>query len=116
MREQIRDKGRLEHILEAIERVFEFTNGIARDDFKKDSILYFAVVKNIEIIGEAAYMLSLEFKESHPDTDWKVIIAMRHFLVHGYYQVDPDEVWNVIAQDLLPLKHQIIEYLTEFRS
>lgn len=116
MREQVRDKGRLEHILEAIERVFEFTNGITRDDFKKDSILYFAVVKNIEIIGEAAYMLSLEFKESHPGTDWKVIIAMRHFLVHGYYHVDPDEVWNVIAQDLLPLKQQIIGYLTESQS
>lgn len=116
MREQVRDKGRLEHILEAIERVFQFTNGITREDFKKDSILYFAVVKNIEIIGEAAYMLSLEFKESHPATDWKVIIAMRHFLVHGYYQVDPNEVWNVITQDLQPLKNQVIEYLIEFKS
>lgn len=99
MREQVRDKGRLEHILEAIDRVFQFTNDISRDDFKKDSILYFAIVKNIEIIGEASYMLSTEFKESHPDTDWKVIVAMRHFLVHGYYQVDPDEIWNVVTQD-----------------
>ncbi len=39
-------------------------------------------------------MLSLDFKEAHPDTNWKVIVAMRHFLVHGYYQVDPEEVWN----------------------
>ena len=75
--------------------------------------MYFAIVKNIEIIGEASYMLSPEFKESHPDTDWQVIIAMRHFLVHGYYQVDPEEVWNVIEQDLLPLKTQILSYLNE---
>ena len=38
------------------------------------------------------------FKDAHPDTDWKVIVAMRHFLVHGYYQVDPEEVWNVKAR------------------
>ncbi|MBQ7812267.1 MAG: DUF86 domain-containing protein [Bacteroidales bacterium] len=113
MRERVRDKGRLEHILQAIDKVFEFSNGVKREDFKKDSILYFAIVKNIEIIGEAAYMLSLEFKDSHPDTDWQVIIAMRHFLVHGYYQVDPEEVWNVIEQDLQPLKDQILEYIKE---
>lgn len=51
-------------------------------------------------------MLSLDFKDAHPDTNWKVIVAMRHFLVHGYYQVDPEEVWNVIEQDLQPLKEQ----------
>ena len=113
MREQVRDTGRLEHILNAIDKIFEFTKGLNRQDFKKDSVLYFAIVKNIEIIGEASYMLSPEFKESHPDTDWQVIIAMRHFLVHGYYQVDPEEVWNVIEQDLLPLKTQILSYLNE---
>ena len=113
MRERVRDKGRLEHILQAIDKVFEFSNGVKREDFQKDSILYFAIVKNIEIIGEASYMLSLEFKDSHPDTDWQVIIAMRHFLVHCYYQVDPEEVWNVIEQDLQPLKDQILEYIKE---
>ena len=66
-----------------------------------------------EIIGEASYMLSLDFQEAHPDTNWKVIVAMRHFLVHGYYQVDPEEVWNVIEQDLLPLKEQVEKYLAE---
>lgn len=112
MREQIRDKGRLEHILQAINKVFEFSSGVDKADFQKDSILYFAIVKNIEIIGEASYMLSLDFKNSHPDTDWQAIIAMRHFLVHGYYHVDPEEVWNVIEQDLSPLKSQIEKYLS----
>ena len=54
MRERVRDKGRLEHILQAIDKVFEFSNGVKREDFQKDSILYFAIVKNIEIIGEAS--------------------------------------------------------------
>lgn len=115
MREQVRDKGRLEHILQAIGRVFEFSNGVKREDFQKDSILYFAIVKNIEIIGEASYMLSLDFKDAHLDTNWKVIVAMRHFLVHGYYQVDPEEVWNVIEQDLQPLKEQIEKYISEMQ-
>ena len=61
----------------------------------------------------ASYMLSLDFKDAHPETNWKVIVAMRHFLVHGYYQVDPEEVWNVIEQDLLPLKEQVEKYLAE---
>ena len=86
-----------------------------REDFQKDSVLYFAIVKNIEIIGEASYMLSLDFKDAHPDTNWKVIVAMRHFLVHGYYQVDPEEVWNVIEQDLQPLKEQIEKYISEMQ-
>jgi len=69
MREPVKDKGRLEHILESIDRVYEFSSGISKDEFKKDSILYYAIVKNIEIIGEASYMLSLEFKEKHPETN-----------------------------------------------
>ena len=97
----------------AINKVFEFTEGVKKEDFKKDSVLYFAVVKNIEIIGEASYMLSSEFKESHPDTDWKSIVGMRHFLVHGYYHVNANEVWNVIVQDLHPLKEKIDLYLKE---
>ena len=56
MREQVRDKGRLEHILQAIDKVFEFTKDVKREEFQKDSILYFAIVKNIEIIGEASYI------------------------------------------------------------
>ena len=75
--------------------------------------MYFAIVKNIEIIGEASYMLSLDFKAAHPDTNWNVIVAMRHFLVHGFYQVDPEVVWNVIEQDLQPLKEQVEKYLDE---
>lgn len=71
------------------------------------------MVKNVEIIGEAAYMLTQEFRDAHPGTPWKIIVGMRHFLVHGYYEVDPDEVWNVIDKDLAPLKEQLESYLKE---
>ena len=114
MREPVKDLARLEHMLDAIGRIFEFVNGNAKDGIQNDSILFYAVVKNIEIIGEAAYMLTAEFRDSHPTTPWKIIIGMRHFLVHGYYEVDADEVWNVVEKDLLPLKQQLESYIQEF--
>jgi uncharacterized protein with HEPN domain len=114
MREPVKDPARLEHILLAIDRIFSFVDGRDLEDIQKDSMLYYAVVKNIEIIGEAAYMLTPEFKEAHPETPWKIIIGMRHFLVHGYFEVSADEVQNVVEKDLLPLKEQVENYLKEF--
>lgn len=80
MRETIKDRGRLEHMLAAIANVEEFTQGITLDDFVKSKVLFFAVVKNIEIVGEATYMLTKEFKQSHQSTPWLVIEKMRHVL------------------------------------
>lgn len=113
MREQVRDLGRLEHILEAIRNAIEFGKDATPESLAKDQMRYFAIVKNIEIIGEAAYMLSMEFKRDHPDTEWDTIIRMRHVLVHGYYQVSYDEIVSVIAKDLWPLYEQIVNYIGE---
>ncbi|MDE5692562.1 MAG: DUF86 domain-containing protein [Duncaniella sp.] len=113
MREKPRDNGRLQHIVQAIDNVSRFIDGKTIDDFTEDSVLFFAVVKNIEIIGEAVYMLSPEFKEAHPATPWRQITGMRHVLVHGYYLVSSKEVWGVAKNRLQPLRTQIIEYLNE---
>ena len=107
MREKIRDKGRLEHILQAIANVMEFTNNATFEDILNDKILFYAVVKNIEIIGEASYKLSKEFITIHNDVEWEAIIGLRHVLVHGYYHINKERVWNIIQKDLLPLKEQI---------
>lgn len=85
----------------------------AAEDFLLDQMLYFAVVKNLEIIGEAAYMLTQDFKSSHPQTPWADIINMRHILVHGYYQVDSRIVWASIKNDIPILKNQILQYIQE---
>ena len=114
MREPLRDKERLQHMLAAADRVIRYTSGKAFEDLKADDMMYYAVVKNIEIIGEAAYMLTPIFKDTHPETPWRVIVGMRHFLVHGYYEVDAEEVWNVVEKDLMPLKGQLEHYLREF--
>ena len=113
MREPIRDKGRLEHMAAAIDRVLEFMTDKSFDDLPKDKIEYYGIVKNIEIVGEAAYKLSPQFKEAHTSTPWSVIEKMRHVLVHDYYKIDEDEVKYVIEDDLRPLRNQIAQYLTE---
>lgn len=114
MRERIRDKSRLEHILQAIERIRRYTKGKTFDDFIADDMMYYAVVKNIEILGEASNMLTEEFREAHPNTPWKQVNGMRNYIVHEYFQVDNNNVvWDVITTDLLLLEKQIIEYINE---
>ncbi|MCQ2142949.1 MAG: DUF86 domain-containing protein [Bacteroidales bacterium] len=92
----------------------EFSSGISEESLHNDMLRFYAIVKSIENIGEAAYMLSKQFKGEHAETDWPVIECMRHFLVHEYYQVNPSKVWRVIKNDLPELKTQIQQYLAEF--
>ena len=107
MREKIRDKGRLEHILQAIDYIFEFTKNVTYEDFIGNKMLTFAVIKNIEIIGEASYRLTKEFQKKHKEIEWDIIVKMRHVLVHGYYQIEDKFAWFVVQNDLLPLKEKI---------
>lgn len=113
MREPIRDKGRLEHIIQAINTIFESIENISYNEFCQDKVLYGAVVYYTMIVGECAYMLSTEFKNTHPETPWADIAGMRHHLVHGYYQVNRQDVWDAVTHDLLPLKEQVEKYLSE---
>jgi uncharacterized protein with HEPN domain len=70
-------------------------------------MLRFAVVKNLEIVGEAAYLLSKDFKNQHAEIEWSDIIAMRHVLVNGYYQIKNERIWETILNDLPLLQLQI---------
>ena len=111
MREPVRDAGRLKHILEAIHYVETFTEDLTYNDLLSDALHLHAVVHNIQVIGEAVYKLSPEFKSTHPDTPWAIIEKMRHVLVHDYYQIDFDILWDVIKKDLPALKSQVEDYL-----
>ena len=116
MRERIRDLGRLQHILEHIDCAEQFMQGRNLADLEKDVLLRYAVVKCLEIIGEAAYMLTLEFKEKHPQTPWNVIVKMRHVLVHGYFSIEMPIVWDIIKNDFPVLRPQIEQYIKEEES
>lgn len=113
MRESVRDRGRLEHILDAIGCVEEFTRGVDYEEFVSNKMLRHAVTHNIQIVGEAAYKLTKEYCAAHPVVPWKDIISMRHILVHDYYNVRIQEIWNIVRQDLPPLRSQIEALLRE---
>ena len=113
MREYVRDRERLEHMVEAIDRILAFAEGKTREELEADNLKYYGVVKNIEIIGEAAYKLTNAFCRQHPETPWKSITRMRHVLVHDYYQIKPQEVWKVIGEDLRPLREQVVLYISD---
>ena len=103
--------GRLQDIIEAANHIASFTDGYSQEELAGDKLRYFAVVKNVEIIGEAAYMLSLEFKTNHVEIPWNNIIRMRHVLVHGYATILPELLWHTALVDVPFLKRQIEEIL-----
>jgi len=113
MREPLKDKNRLEHMLSAIDTILGRVKGLAYDDFVSDKILFGGIVYHTMIIGEAAYKLSGVFVTAHPQIPWRDIADMRHHLVHGYYQVDSNIVWAVIQKDLSHLRKQISAILSE---
>ncbi|MBR7024363.1 MAG: DUF86 domain-containing protein [Bacteroidales bacterium] len=113
MREPVKDRGRLEHILECINNINEFAEGKTFEQIEGDKMCYFAIVYQLVIIGEAANMLTKDFREARPQTPWREIVNMRNFIVHGYNVVDKNEVWSVIQDDLQPLKQQIENYIEE---
>ena len=113
MREPLKDHVRLEHIQKAINNIFQYTAGKTIQQLNDDSMLFYATVKNIEIIGEAAYHLTRAFCKEHPDTPWNDVILMRNILVHDYYKIRLNEVWKVIQEDLQPLREQVAHYLAD---
>lgn len=113
MREQVRDRERLQHILDAINTIQQSRTKYSSQEEVNDPIIYYGFVKHVEIIGEAVFMLSKEFKDTHPEIEWEAIQGMRHVLVHGYYQIEPNQLWDSIDNDIPQLKPQIEKLLAE---
>ncbi len=95
-----RDDAYLLDMLLAAQKVQAFTQGVTLDRFQKDDVLQNAVMHLIQIIGEAATKISPEFKQEHPEVPWKEIIGMRHHLVHEYFRINQERVWEVVKKDL----------------
>jgi uncharacterized protein with HEPN domain len=113
MRERARDKGRLEDIIEYANNVIMLIDGYSYEKLIEDKRTYYSVIKNVEIVGEAAYMLTKAFKKSHPETPWKVVQGMRHVLVHDYATIDTKELYYTAVNDMIPLSQQVKRYLSE---
>lgn len=113
MREHKRDKGRLEDIRQYALNVETIVEGVSLEEFVNDIRIYYSVMKNIEVIGEAANMLTKDFKETHSELPWRQIVKMRNVLVHGYAQVNDSDLWDTASKDIRPLRLQIERYLVE---
>ena len=97
------DAVRLQHLLDAARKAVFITAGKQRDDLEQDEILSLALVRLLEIIGEAAKHLSEPFRVSQPDIPWRLIAGTRDRLIHGYFDVDYDVVWAIVTEDLPPV-------------
>ena len=104
MKGPIADHARLLHISEAIDYVQDFLKNKSKDDFLSDTMLRFAVERQLEIIGEAANHLSDDLKENFNEIEWRKIVSFRNFLVHEYFGIDIELVWDIATTKLLPLQ------------
>src|SRR5687768_5644923 len=101
------DKIRLQHMLDAGKKIFHFTEGQSRESFEGDEMLQLALVRLIEIIGEASSRISQDFRDEHSSIAWQAIIGMRNRLVHAYFAIDYDVVWNTVIIAIPELVKQI---------
>lgn len=94
-------------MLDAARQAREFMVGKTRQSLEREPMLVHSIVRLIEIIGEAAAQVSREFQNVHPEIPWAMMVAMRNRLIHAYFDVDLDQVWNTISEDLPPLIAQL---------
>ena len=102
----------LAHILESIQLVQEYSKGTTQAMFYKNRSLQDAIIRRLEIIGEAVKNLPPAFKEKYPDIPWKKIAGMRDILIHEYFSVDLTLTWQVVKHELPLIKKQLSEILT----
>lgn len=107
MKENDRDFVRIKHIEQAILLIEEFTQDIDADKFFHDILRQSAVIRQFEIIGEAANNISQEMKKKYPDIEWEKMKGFRNLVVHEYFRVDAGEVWATVKNDLPRLKEKI---------
>ncbi len=103
----------LEDILEAINRIEEYTRSLSFEEFAKNNLVIDAVVRNLEIIGEACRSLPEEIRQKNPDIEWRKIIGLRNILIHQYFGIDIDILWDIVKKKLPDLKLKIKRILAE---
>jgi uncharacterized protein with HEPN domain len=116
---EFRAKDYLLHMLEATDRVFQYTANVSEAEFSANSLLQDAVIRNIEIIGEAARNLleaAPEFAAKYPSIPFAQIYGMRNRVAHGYFAVSTEMIWDSVQVDLPELREQIAKVLGELEA
>ncbi len=106
------DRLLLQDILDAVLIIQQYTPA-TQSEFEKNPPIQSHILRHIQIIGEAVSRLSAETKQKHPHVPWREIIAMRNILVHGYFQIDVNEIWNTAQRDIPALRMQIEGIINE---
>jgi uncharacterized protein with HEPN domain len=116
MRSKLGDFARLQHISDAIIEIESYVGTIDFNGFSGNSMMVFACIKQLEIIGEASNHLSDDIKAQYDSLEWRQIIGLRNIFVHEYFGVDNHIVWDVIQNDLPHFKHSIELILEELNN
>ena len=106
----------LDDMLEACRKVERYTTGMTFDAFRCDERTYDAVVRNLEIIGEAAKHVPDDLRCQVPGVDWRKVAAFRDVLAHAYHGIDDDVLWDVVREKVPSLATQLAEFLARFPS
>ena len=101
------DRLYLYDIIECCDRVADYVNGVREEDYNVNPMLQDALVRNIEVVGEAVKNLSTEITEAHPGIAWSQIARMRDKIAHHYFRINLDVVWKTVTDDLPALRPQI---------
>lgn len=97
----------LDDILEAAKRIEKYAKGATLKKLKKDTLVLDAIVRNLEIIGEAAKNIPNRIREKHPEVEWKKVAGLRDILAHEYFGIDLEVVWDIVKNKLPILKTQV---------
>jgi len=100
----------IRHILDAINRIQQYTGKSTYDDFSQNDMMTAAVVRELEIVGEAAGQVSVDFQKKNPHIPWREMISTRNKMIHDYFGVNIEIVWEIVQKELPRLQKELIEF------
>jgi len=103
----------LNDILEAIRKIQNYTKNMGFSEFKRNELVQDAVIRNLEIIGEAVKRIPDSIKREHPHIEWRKIAGLRDILIHAYFEIDLEIIWDIIKNKIPSLKEKILKILEE---